>query len=266
VDAALAALALPPLPDTRTRLLVRFAGPYRSVDAHPEWIATDPAELVAETRRMIHEDGGVRLAEHITKELQSLGMAGEYVDAWLACQPVRVVDGLVVALTGTPGDVAERALDVTGQPLSTEEMTAWVPGPPELTAALWRGRDRRFVITVDDELALADWGRDDVATATDGRRPALLRVEVDTAVLAGHDAPIEPGLAHALSLRHGSRRTFPTRYGPVTLTYDDATPRRGSVRAVALAVGAVTGNVLEITLYPDGLGTTVRLLPSPAAS
>ena len=114
-----------------------MAGRYRAVAGHPGWIALDPAELTAETRRMLHEDGGVRVVEHVAKELQSLGVATHHVDAWLARQPVRVADGLVVVTTGSPADIAERALHACGRPLSMEEMAAWLPGGWDRTEELW---------------------------------------------------------------------------------------------------------------------------------
>ena len=157
IDHALASLGLPGLCDPRSRLLVRMAGPYRHVDGHPDWVAVDPAELVAETRRMLREDGGVRLAEHVAKELRTLGMADEHVAAWLARQPVRIVDGLVVAMTGTPADVAERALHARGRPMSLDELAAWLPGEFADVETLWSARDRRFLVGDDDALALAEW-------------------------------------------------------------------------------------------------------------
>lgn len=93
VDDALISLGLPALPDSRSRLLLWLAGPYREVDGHPGWVGVDPAELVAETRRMIGEDDGVRLIDHLVKELATLGMATEHVENWLARQPVRSSTG-----------------------------------------------------------------------------------------------------------------------------------------------------------------------------
>ena len=265
IDEVLASLGLPALPDSRSRLLLRLAGPYRDIDGHPGWVATDPAELIVETRRMIREDGGVRLAEHVAKELATLGMAGEHVADWLARQPVRVADGLVVATTGTPADVAERALHARGRAMTADELADWLPGPVETVDALWTGRDRRFGLTDSDALALAEW--DETPAADDrlngGERPAgTLRVAVDDDVLGGGRGPIGLALARALGLRRGSRRTFPTRYGPVAVGYDGDMPSRGSIRPVALAVGAVVGEELVIALYSGGREATVSVVPA----
>jgi len=157
VDDAMAAHGLPSLRDSRSRLLLRMAGPYHDVDGHPGWVAVDPAELVAETRRAIHEDGGVRLAEHVAKELISLGMRCEHVAAWLVGQPVRLVEELVVVTTGTCSDVVERALHARGQEMTIDELADWVPGGHASIETLWSSRDRRFVVTDDNALMLAEW-------------------------------------------------------------------------------------------------------------
>ncbi|MGH9138656.1 MAG: hypothetical protein ACRD0G_16700 [Acidimicrobiales bacterium] len=220
VDESLVSLGLPALPDSRSRLLLRMAGPYHHVDGHPGWVALEPAELLVQTRRLIHEDGGVRAREDVARELHLLGMAGGHVADWLARQPVRVSDGLVVATTGTPGDVAERALHACGRAMTVDELAVWVPGSRESVEALWSARDRRFVVTDSDALALAEWP--DVAEATggvNGREPpaCTLRVAVDDGVLGGAAGPVPSSLAHTLGLRRGSRRSFPTRYGPVAV-------------------------------------------------
>lgn len=263
LDGLLASLGFPDSTDSRSRLLVRMAGPYRPVDGHPGWVATEPVELVTETRRMIREDGGVRLGEHLAKELHTLGMNTEHVAAWLARQPVRTTDGLVVSTSGTPGDVAERVLHACGRAMAVDELTAWVAGDQDAVEALWTVRDRRFFVTDDDALALAEWGGDET-DGSDGsaQRPGRLRSTVDQQVLAGAGGPVPPALAHALGLGHGDRRTFTTRFGPLTLAYDAGQPTRGSLRPVALAVGAVVGDELVITLYPDRREADVELVPS----
>lgn len=267
----LAELDLPPLPDPRSRLVVHMAGRYRPVTGHPGWIALDPPELITETNRMLHEDGGVRLAEQVTKELYAFGLPFEHVDAWLARQPVVVRDGLLIVTTGTPGDVAERLLHASGTPLTIDDLTAELPGDWwDRVEGLWSARDRRFTVTDDDELALAEWDADPTPAAAPGPAPrcATLTIAVDRDVLGGAGAPIPPAVARAAGLQRGSRRTFTTRFGPVPLTFDGEMPTRGSVRPVALATGARVGDELVITLYPDRHGADVSLVPSvrPAAA
>lgn len=158
VDELVASFGLPGLPDSRSRLLLWLAGPYRELDGHPDWVALDRSGLVAETRRLIHEDGGVRPVEHVVRELHTVGMAAEHAPDWLSRQSVRISHGLVVATTGSPGDVAERALHAQGRPMSVDEIAGWVPGGKGGTEALWSARDRRFLLTEGGALALAEWG------------------------------------------------------------------------------------------------------------
>jgi hypothetical protein len=158
VDELVASFGLPGLPDSRSRLLLWMAGPYRELDGHPDWVALDRSGLVAETRRLINEDGGVRPVEHVVRELHTVGMAAEHVQDWLSRQSVRISDGLVVATTGSPGDVAERALHAQGRPMSVDEIAGWVPGGKGGTETLWSARDRRFLVTDGDALALVEWG------------------------------------------------------------------------------------------------------------
>ena len=105
---------------------------------------------------------------------------------------------------------------------------------------------------------------------SNGQRPGTLRIAVDRDVLGGGSGPIPTSLAHALGMGRGSRRTFATRYGPVALAYDAEAPTRGSIRPVALAMGAAIGDELAITLYPDGNEADVSLVrstrPDPAAA
>jgi hypothetical protein len=157
VDELVASFGLPGLPDSRSRLLLWMAGPYRELDGHPDWVALDRSGLVAETRRLINEDGGVRPVEHVVRELHTVGMAAEHVQDWLSRQSVRISDGLVVATTGSPGDVAERALHAQGRPMSVDEIAGWVPGGKGGTETLWSARDRRFLVTDGDALALVEW-------------------------------------------------------------------------------------------------------------
>lgn len=158
VDEMLGALALPALPDTRSRLLLWMAGPYRVVDQRPGWVALDPAAAIAETTQLIHEDGGVRPLEHLVGELRMLGIRSAHAEDWLACQQIRVTHGLVIATSGSPGDVAERALHAQGRAMSAAELAELLPGGREAAAALWSARDRRFLLTATVGLALVEWG------------------------------------------------------------------------------------------------------------
>jgi hypothetical protein len=149
---------MPPLPDTRSRLLLWMVGPYREEDGHPGWAVHDESEVGTETSRLIHEDGGVRPQDHLVAELRRMGVNPEHTAQWLARQPIRVSHGLVVATTGSPGDVAERALNALGRAMSADELAQWLPDAGRAIQALWTARDRRFLVTADDRLALIEWG------------------------------------------------------------------------------------------------------------
>lgn len=265
---------LPALPDSRSSLLLWLAGPYTVIDGHPGWFSTDPVTLMTETTLALLEDGGVRPAEHVTKELERQGINHEHVDAWLAEQAVRMVDDLVVSTHGAAGQVAERVLSATGRAMTAAELSTFTDpagtdgGVGGLRALLHR--DRRFTWVGDDRFELAEWGGGDVSpsdpaveTPTDGLLE--LHVEVDDGVLGGSIGPVPLPFVEALGLRTGDRRSFPTRYGPVALRNDGATPTRGSVRPVALAVGASAGDVLVLGFHPGQDEVVVTCNPVGAA-
>lgn len=109
-------------------------------------------------------------------------MVSRHVDAWLAEQQVRVVDGLIVTLDGTAADVAERVLSATGRAMAIDELAAWTRpgGLAEATADVERRlrRDRRFVRLGSGHFELAEWGSEIRAeadeTAADSFGPVAL--------------------------------------------------------------------------------------------
>ena len=255
VDDALAMLGLPSRSDPRACLLVWLAGPYVPVKDHAGWLATDPATLLADTGRLLHDDGGVRQLDHVAADLEDAGVAAHDVEAWLGAQAVAVVDGLVVALSGSPADVAERLLSAAGRALAATELAAIVGSAAAIDQRL--RRDRRFVEVERDRFELAEWGGvafAAVAAAAPAPAPpaelfprtgrSQLRVEVDGDVLRGASEPVPLAVVEALGLSCGSRRTFTTRFGPVVLSHTATQATRGSVRPVALALGATAGDVL----------------------
>lgn len=279
VDGALAAIGLPagPATDPRAGLLVWLAGPYVAVPDRAGWLATDPARLRAETGRILREDGGVRPVADVTADLEALDVAAPDVARWLEAQPAAVVDGLVVALSGTEADVAERILAATGRAMSAADLAAWTtPGPQGVRALHERlRRDRRFLLVSRDEFELAEWGGDafvepapaappelfpDVARA----RRAQLRIEVDTAALRGASAALPLAVVEALGVPRGGRRTFTTRYGPVALRHTDREGWRGSIRPVALAAGAGPGDVLLLDFDAATATASVELIEASA--
>ena len=278
-DLLLESLELPSTTDTRSLLLLWWAGPYRPVTEHPGWIAVHPTELVLETARVLSEDDGVRLATHVRKDFQSLCLVGDHVDAWLAQQPVRVVDDLVVLMNGSPVDVAARALSAAGHTMTTEELREWPGAPPSRapTATNIRPRDDeaalrrdpRFVRVGPDNWELAEWGGVPYEEAFNPAGPGGVRslpIEVDHLTLAGSGGAVPQALVESLGMVEGGRRTFATRYGPVALSYDGLLATRGSVRPIALAAGALAGDTLVVSFRPDIDGATVELVPLNAAT
>ena len=278
-DLLLESLELPSTTDTRSLLLLWWAGPYRPVTEHPGWIAVHPTELVLETARVLSEDDGVRLASQVRKDFQSLCLVGDHVDAWLAQQPVRVVDDLVVLMAGSPVDVAARALSAAGQAMTTQELREWTAAPPSRAATATNisprddkaalRRDARFVRIGPDDWELAEWGAVPYEDAFNFAGPGGVRslcIEVDHATLAGSGGAVPQALVESLSMVDGGRRTFATRYGPLALSYDGLLATRGSVRPIALAVGALAGDTLVVSFRPDIDGATVELLPLNAAT
>lgn len=166
VDAVLVALGLPARPDVRSLLALWLAGPHRRVPGHDAWLSTDPGGLLDETRGALAEDGGVRDADQVAKELARWGLVDSHATAWVADQAVLVVDGLLVSTAGHPAEVAERVLFATGRPLPAAALASAVDiDLAVLVAAV--GRDRRFRRSPDGEVGLVEWSDDPVTTSYD---------------------------------------------------------------------------------------------------
>ncbi|MDQ6725137.1 MAG: hypothetical protein M3066_03060 [Actinomycetota bacterium] len=281
VDDALADMGLPARTDPRVALLVWLAGPYLPVTGRTGWLATDPAGFRADTSRLLHDDGGVRQLDHVTADLKAAGLGSTDVDDWLGGLPVVVVDGLVVAVSGHPVDVAERLLSATGRAMTAADLVAaWSAGLEVTDLDTRLGRDPRFVRVDRDHFELSEWGGEPFVEPTPQAPAELfpgagrgaptgrceLRIEVDAAALRGTTVPVPLSIVHALGVVCGGRRTFATRYGPVALSHAPAHASRGSVRPVALAAGAGPGDVLLFE-FDAATGTaTVALLPLTSAA
>lgn len=163
---------------------------------------------MTETLLLLLEDGGVRPVEHVTKELERLGVNHEHTGSWLAEQPVRLVEDLVVSTRGSAAQVAERALSATGRAMTLPELGPFT-GAPETEGevaglrALLHGT-RRFVWVGDDGFELAEWGGGE-ASDTD---PAVERGSVRPVALA---AGAKPGEALVLGFHPGQDEVVVTR-------------------------------------------------------
>jgi hypothetical protein len=260
--------------DSRTRLLLWLAGPYRAVNGNGSWIATDPQDLAAETRDLLAEDGGVRPFDHVVKSVAHLGLLPDHAEAWIVAQPVRIVDDLVVLTTGTDAEIAERALSALGRSASLEELTGWIDraGDP---SRLWvtLNNDRRFVRTGPRCFELAEWGSvayapqlslydDDLPPSGDGGGGGDgldVRVAVDAATFAGDGGALPAEWAWTLGLTPGAGRSLASRFGPLSVTYDGAAASRGSLRPIARAIGADYGDVIVLRLRPSHTEIDVSL-------
>ena len=81
---------------------------------------------------------------------------------------------------------------------------------------------------------------------------AWLSATVDGDLLRGDESSVPDGIVRGLGIGWRQRRTFSSRYGPVTLANDGTEPSRGSLRPIAMAAGASTGDVLELGFAPEG--------------
>lgn len=266
-------------------LLAWLAGPYRPVRRRPEWLAVvDPALLEARTAACLSADGGVRRLRDVEGELAELGLGGEALARWISANGAVVVHDLVVSLSGQLAEAVERVLDAYGTERTAAQLAADLAlgGRAVEEAALASAiRGARFSRTPKGAVRLSAWGeepahpgdepahprkeprrkappgspRDErraVSAETASPERLWLWVRVDADVLSGSQAPVPTALVEGLGLEPPGRRTFSSRWGPVTLAWEGAEPRRGSVRAVALATGARLDDTLLLGFSATG--------------
>jgi hypothetical protein len=258
-----------------TELLLWLAGPYHPVPGHSGWLATHPRLVAPLTSRCLSADGGVRRLVDVEAELAEIDVPANQLVPWLRACAAIVVHDLVVSVAGPVADVVERVLDAHGVAQTVDEIQADLgDGGREVPlATLDRTmRSRRFVRTGDGSARLATWAEDarrSAPMASSRRRraapppaPAIdappggerlwLWVRVDTDALHGSEAAVPAALVEGVGLAPLTRRTFSSRWGPVTLAHDGPQPTRGSVRAVALAAGARLDDTLLLGFSPAG--------------
>ncbi|MGC8626016.1 MAG: hypothetical protein ACP5VR_00430 [Acidimicrobiales bacterium] len=85
-----------------------------------------------------------------------------------------------------------------------------------------------------------------------GQGRLWLWARVDADVLRGSEAPVPLALVEGLGVAPLARRTFSSRWGPLTLANEAPQPVRGPLRAVALATGARPGDTLLLGFSPRG--------------
>ena len=266
-----------------------LAGPYDDVPGHPGWLAIEAALLPAKTDRCLSADGGVRRLVDVEAEMADLTelgqLAGDRLEAWLRECGAVVIHDLVVSTAGPLAGVVERVLDAHGTARSPEEIAAEVTAGGRAVTAQDLAptlRSQRFKTDPTGRVRLAAWGVEKAKEKTKtppakpkkaSRRTVFesgagahqasaqeqaggdrlwLWVKVDADVLHGSEAPVPAALAEGLGLDHLARRTFSSRWGPITLTYEGHQPTRGSVRAVAMAAGAGVGDTLLLGFSAAG--------------
>jgi hypothetical protein len=146
------------------QLVLWLAGPYRPVPSKPDWLALEPKSIASTTASVLAGDGGVRRLVDVESELE---MSGDDARSWLRACGGHVVHDLVLLVTGSLADVAERILDALGQRLTAAELTATLAEAGRATtepAILAAARSPRFVKRRDGRIGLADWG-DETADA-----------------------------------------------------------------------------------------------------
>jgi hypothetical protein len=222
----------------------------------------------------------------VESDLADLGIRSGQLLAWLAANGATTVHDLAVMVEGKLPEATERLLDAYGVPRTTGEIGAdlaaggRVVDDRSLASAL---RNRRFTHTATGQVCLAAWGPEEQRpTPTKRRRrpgpsrPARLArsdcpgldsapmgarsspdrlwlwVKIDEQALRGSEAPVPVALVEGLGLEPPARRIFSSRWGPVTLAYDGTQPTRGSVRAVALAVGAHLDDTILLGFTASG--------------
>jgi len=297
LDEVLVRLGVATAPEAE--LLSWLAGPYHPVPHLPGWLAVEPRPAVSRTAACLASDGGVRRLPDLQAELDDLEVSpGQFV-AWLQANGATVVHDLAVLVTGSLGDAVERVLDAHGSGRTAEQIECdLLAGGRSLEpGALERCvRSKRFSRSTSGRIGLSTWGgeqrrptkkasrpkksRPEVSTAKESASERLwLWIKVDDDVLRGSEAAVPAGLVEGVGLAPLARRTFSSRWGPVTLAHDGPQPTRGSVRAVALAAGAnpddtlllgfsATGDVaVEVRRGPgqlsprDGSGEALVLFP-----
>ena len=265
VDKALATHGLCDVSDPAAMLAVWLAGPYRMVPGHPDWIATDPCELLSSTRSLLAEAGGVHDRRSLESDLSRLGIMPDRTGMWLAAQHVRIEHDVVVDLVGRAAAVAERALEATGRSMSTADLLTWM-GDDAAAAALPAElrRDARLIETSPDQWELAEWG------GAPSAHIVRLEVAVTPAVLAGETGEAPDDLASLLGLQPRAPKKFPTRFGPLAIVDEGGKVVRGSARPVALACGATVGDTLVFVIDPRSgtaeveVHTCAALTPPPS--
>ena len=139
-------------------------------------------------------------------------------------------------LLGAPGGTSDSdPNEQLGLPGITKPETA---GFGDDSAQVWRSGSGWTVTELDT---------DDPAS-----RRVWLTATVDDDLMKGRECSVSDGIVRGLGIGWRQRRTFSSRYGPVTLANDESEPSRGPLRPIAMAAGAGPGDVLVLGFAPEG--------------
>jgi hypothetical protein len=263
-------------------LLVWLAGPYLPLKERPAWLSRIKVPVASRTSACLNEDGGVRRLAEVRAELADVEISARNLQPWLEANGAVLVHDLAVSTKGPLADVVERLLDAHGEARTPEDIRGEIAaGGRQINAldlARVFGDRRRFTKSSRGKVGLVSWGqksdrawaksRPTAANSTKrslaGRHPSpaavaggggerlRLWVRVDAEALRGCEAAVPVALVEGLGLAPLTRRTFASRWGPVTLAYDVPQPRRGPVRSVALAAGARPDDTLLLGFSSKG--------------
>jgi hypothetical protein len=241
----------------------------------PGWSTVESRAVVLQTKTALTADGGIRRLADVNADLADLEVDGQQLVLWLGANGATVIHDLAVVVGGPLADAVERVLEAHGGPRTEDEIAADLAdggrtvNPSSIRVAI---RQRRFARVENDGIGLAAWPDLEQSTAKPrrpqrdrARQPGLspvmpvsrtpelhapridrlwLWVRVDADALRGCEAVVPVALMEGLGLTPLTRCTFSSRWGPVTLAYDRPQPTRGSVRAIALAAGARSDDIL----------------------
>ena len=279
VDAVLVRLGVTTSPEAD--LLAWLAGPYHPVPQHPGWVAVDPRRVTSRTADCLASDGGVRRLADVEAELADLEIAPAQLLTWLPANGVMVVHDLAVLVSGSLADAVERVLDAHGTARTPVEIEADLAAGGRVVEqrVLDRAvRGRRFTRSAAGGIRLSSWGTEERSSTKKSPRPPAKRdrsepararvapaeqapateprlwlwVKIDDDVLRGSVAAVPAALVEGVGLAPLARRTFSSRWGPVTLAHDGPQPTRGSVRAITLAAGAQPDDTLLLGFSVTG--------------
>lgn len=264
IERVLAAFGLPSTADPAGLLALWLAGPYLPIagddmPGYDRWWSPRPAEIAKETSDLLASSGGVHTYDQLLRDLVGVGVSA-CAPRWLARQPVRVHDGVVVLVSGRVGDVLTRVFEATGRAMSNTELASWMP-TTEMAAAVAAElrRNGAFLETGPDRWELTDWG------GVPSDHFVHIDVAVTPGVLSGNEGDVPIDVAALLGLHPGTPLNLSTRFGPLVMSYDGIRVVRGSARPVVLASGAAIGDVLSFVVDPRTNAvqiTVTRLKPT----